>query len=431
MSTVVFKLRVINPRSRDAPARNRAHMEYIGKRPGVVLNKNMSHGLFGELDGCKAEENRNLHSMTQYIRDKTKQGTIAYRAVISLTEADALRLGYAGAGGADMAKWKELVQSQFPDICGKIGIPIQNLEYTAAVHRDKGHPHVHIMFWDKAQDIKKKPFVAPAVSNKIRLTLVKHVFAEELAQWQEIKNTARSAATTTSGGFFSDFVSEYADMTKEDYAAAVERLKCSDELADDAMIYSRFKSSDMNALAADVFRLCDSVPKTGRLTYKLMPPDVKAEIAAIMDKLLSVNADCKREYDRFIEANTALAKYYSDNPDAHDHATQTARDDITVRLGNVILQSVKDIRKLERNLDRADRAAARRASQAEWAAHREAMRREMMESLVISLFSTLAQAARAAEQRHTQTARTGELSKQARKELAIKLANSSGVDWER
>ena len=65
-------------------------------------------------------------------------------------ETDALRLGYD-----EPEKWRELVRQQLPQICDKIGISVSNLEYSAAVHPDKGHPHCHLMFWDKKQDIKK------------------------------------------------------------------------------------------------------------------------------------------------------------------------------------------------------------------------------------------------------------------------------------
>lgn len=53
----------------------------------------------------------------------------------------------------------------------EIGIPIHNLEYVAAIRRDKGHPHVHIQFWDAEQTIKKDAFVQPKMSADIRAGL--------------------------------------------------------------------------------------------------------------------------------------------------------------------------------------------------------------------------------------------------------------------
>jgi len=426
LSTVVYKLRVIDPKPADASIRNMKHMEYIGRRPGVVLNKGMSHGLFGVVDGHKAEEIRRIQDLSAYVKNKTDNGTIAYRAIISLDEADALRLGYD-----DADKWRELVRARMPDMCDKIGIPMQNLEYTAAVHRDKGHPHVHILFWDKEQDIKKQAYVPPVISNSIRIGVIKHVFAEEMAAWQAIKSTARTAATSTAGGFFSNFVGSFTDMTQKDYQNAVERLKRGDDLADDMLIYNRFNTADMNVLASELFKLCDAMPKKGRLQYKLMPPEVKKDIHTFVKMLLDTNADCAREYARFIEANVALSKYYTDNPETHSRAGAEANKDITARLANTVLKAVKQLNNLERDYIRKAQQEAWAARQSEWAAQRDIMRREIIESLVIELFGDLARSSRAAEQRCAHSVRSGELSKQARKELALKLEDSSRMEWAR
>ena len=410
ISTVVYKLRVINPRSRDAPQRNKAHMEYIGRRSGVVLNEGMKHGLFGTVNGVKTESVTNLQELSRHVEAKTKEGAIAYRAVISLAEADAIRLGYDEAD-----KWRELVRARMPEMCEKIGIPIENLEYTAALHRDKGHPHCHILFWDKAQDVKKEAFVKPAVSNEIRVGIIKHVFGEEMAALQEIKNEARKAALDNAGGFFGEFTDAFADMTPEEYAAALERLETESDLADGSLIYNRFNTADMKELAEKLLHLAGQVPKTGRLNYKLMPPEVKNEIKDFIESVLAVNADCDREFKKFVQAAIKLSTYYTDNSDTHDKAGEAAYDDMINRLGNAVLRAVKRINQQVRSKD--------------WAQKREAYKRQMTESLITEIFNILSRAARAEDNKLNYAYRTGELSKQAKKELAIRLENSSGYDW--
>ena len=54
----------------------------------------------------------------------------------------------------------------------------------------------------------------------------------------------------------------------------------------------------------------------------------------------------------------------------------------------------------------------------------------MIESMVVEIFGILARAARAMRNQVNYAYRTGELSKQAKKELAMRLENSSGYDWE-
>ena len=421
--TVIFKLRVINPRSRDAPKRNRAHMQYIGQRPGTVRNEGMKHGLFGVIDGNKAEETRNVQDIARYIEAKTQAGTIAYRAVISFAEADALRLGYD-----DPEKFRELLRARLPDICDKIGIPMSHLEYTAAIHRDKGHPHCHILFWDKAQDVKKEAFVEPETANAIRTGIIKQAFGEEIAALQEIKNEARKAAVDSTGGFFGGFADAFAAITPEEYAEAAERLKRENsDLADNRLLYSRLPSAAMRELAADLLRLAEHVPKTGRLQFKLMPPEVKAEIRNLVEKALAANADCDREFKKYIRAAVGLYAYYTDKPEAHDKAGQAAYEDIMARLGNAVLREVKKLNQQARDKSwEAKQAAYRR----EDGKRREEFRRQTAESLITTLFGILSRATSAEQGKLHYAYRTGELSRQARKELALRLEHAGGYDWD-
>ncbi|MDR1208783.1 MAG: relaxase MobL [Clostridiales bacterium] len=403
MSTVIYKLRVIGPRTRDAPQRNKAHMEYIGRRKGVVLNEGLKHGLFGVVDGRKAEEISSISELSRYIESKTRDGTITYRAVASLAEDDAMRLGYN-----DPVKWRELVRARMPDMAEKIGIPIHNLEYVAAFHRDKGHPHMHIQFWDTEQTIKKDAFVRPKVSADIRAGLVKYVFGEEMSELQELKNEARKAALDNIGGFFGNFVETLADMTPGEHAAAIERLKLDGDLADGRLIYSRFNTADTRAILSELLELSEIVPKTGRLYFKLMPSDVKDAIREFITIVLERNADCDREFKRYVQAAMDLSKFYTDKPEVHEKAARAAYDDMTARLGNVVLRTVKRLNQLERD---------------------QSYRRDMIEGLVTELFSVLARSADSGER--TVAYRAGELSKQARKEQAMQLENTGSCDWGR
>ena len=86
------------------------------------------------------------------------------------------------------------------------------------------------------------------------------------------------------------------------------------------------------------------------------------------------------------------------------------------RLGNAVLRAVKKINQQIRNKD--------------WAQKREAYKRQMTESLITEIFGILSRAARAEDNKLAYAYRTGELSKQAKKELAMRLENTSGYDWE-
>ena len=412
ISTVIFKLRVIAPRSRDAPARNMAHMEYIGRRKGVVLNEGMNHGLFGKILDKSAEEIPNIHDMSRYIADKTRNKTIVYRAVISLAEADAIRLGFD-----DRAKWQELIAAKMPDVAEKIGIPLHNLEYVAAVHMEKGHPHAHLQFWDKAQGVKN-PYVHPSVANQIRAGLIKHIFAEEMSELQELKNEARKGAADSADGFFSGFLDTFAKMTPKEFETAKRELKQEYTLADGRLVYNKFPTAAMNELAVGLARLQSIVPKSGRLQMKLMPPEVKDEIRSFINELFKRNVDYDREFKKYINSAVELAKYYSDNPDAHAAAGEKAYNEMLGRLSNVVLRAIKKLNEQERDFSFSMKS--------------ENYRRQAAESLVTEIFFILSRSANAENNKVLNASRRfGDLSKQGKIELAKKFESDTGYDWER
>ena len=387
-------------------------MEYIGRRPGVILNEHMKHGLFGAVDGKKAEDIKSMRELSRYIEVKTQAGAIAYRAVISLTEDDAMRLGYD-----DTEKWRELVRAQMPMICEKIGIPLHSLEYTAAIHRDKGHPHVHILFWDREQEIKKKAYVHKNVSNSIRIGLIKHVFEEEMTALQQIKDEARAAALDNMGGFFGGFAETFACIGEAEYGAAKDWIKMEADLADSHLIYSRFKTADMKELAETLSRLMEHIPKSGRLYYKLMPREVKDEITAFIEKVLEKNADCDREFKKYVQAAVELSEYYSDSPGTHAKAGKSAYDEMMKRVGNIVLREIKRMNQVEKDTTQSTE-------------RNTAYKRQFMEGLIQLMFNLLARSADAENRKVSHFQRTGELSKQAKKELALRKENSNGYEWE-
>lgn len=181
--------------------------------------------------------------------------------------------------------------------------------------------------------------------------------------------------------------------------------------------YSHYDGDTVYALAAELLRLRDRLPKTGRLAMKFMKPEQKAGIRAFVWELINKDDGCRHEYDKYINAAVELSKFYSDKPEAHDDAKDAAHDEIMTRMGNAVLNVIKKLNQADYQF----RAEIKR----------EAFRREMIESLITEIFGILARAANAEDNKIQYTRRYGELSKQARKELAIKYEDDTGYDWER
>ncbi|HEX2986164.1 MAG TPA: hypothetical protein VHO71_05045 [Caproiciproducens sp.] len=64
----------------------------------------------------------------------------------------------------------------------KNGIRTENLSWVAAHHNGRGHPHLHVVFWDKNQKLMKN-YVSPKIPNSIRIQLIKDTFPEKIAEY--------------------------------------------------------------------------------------------------------------------------------------------------------------------------------------------------------------------------------------------------------
>jgi hypothetical protein len=116
-----------------------------------------------------------------------------------------------------------------------------------------------------------------------------------------------------------------------------------------------------------------------------LDPALKAEVQQVAQAVLETNGDCQRQVDRFVDA--------------------------------VAKPMAFSLRRLERETERS-------VNQAEW-------RRQLANNLVVELFGFLSRQNNAAANRQGRMRRGHALSKQAKKEIVIKLSGSDGLDWDR
>lgn len=410
-SPLVFKQRCFNPNRPKTAVSNREHVRYIATRTGVVKNEGMGHGLFGKAFGMEqCGDISDLDKFKRQVRDISLQKTIVYRTVISLTEADAIEKGYHRREA-----WEALFQNNLGTIAEKMRIPINRLEWCAAVHMDKGHPHVHFLYWEREQGIRKA-WIPPAQSDSIRRGLNKYVFAEEFTQAYADKNAARDGVDQHSGEALAEAFSPLADMDSEEYNRLLLELQATDpDLCPGGLLYNKIPADRYAAIMADIIRLRADLPKTGRLSYKLMPPEIKERIDSIIMAILAANTDCKREFDRYLHTAMDIAKMNTSNADIIDEAGKKAFAELMNKIGNKILQTAKGLSELEHQFSQEQR--------------REYYRQQAAEKLVSEVFFILSSTTRH-QQANIASGRAGELSKQAKKELAMKMQDHT-TDWER
>ena len=286
-------------------AGNDLYVKYIAERP-------KSHGLFGNIDVA------DLTKVGNAMATMTRNGKNIYRGIVSLSEKDALNLGFD-----NKSAWMNYMKSVMPDIGNQFGISLQNLNWCAAVHMAKGHPHCHYMFWDASDKISSS-FIHPSLQNKCRQLLSKEMFAAEYHQ--EIINKTTSRDNILSIG--KDIMKESKSEIIHEYQAHLPG-NMSDTLSQDFQKY--FKE------------LINSLPDSGRITYKLIPADLKEQVNHITLLLLS-HPDLQKEVAKYYESTEKISEAASATGEQKQWSKNKAKIDLEKRIGNIILTTAKSIR---------------------------------------------------------------------------------------
>ncbi|MBR3255690.1 MAG: relaxase/mobilization nuclease domain-containing protein [Clostridia bacterium] len=247
---VVFITRLLNPNKTSTIARNKTYLSYISQKENVFRNEQTEHGLFGYIrDIPDIETNNSISEVQKYINKISNEKKNIYRSIISLSEADAIEKGFD-----KKEAWSDLIKTKLPEFAKKLNIPYNNLEYVVSIHRDKGHPHAHIMFWDREQQVQKN-FIHKKLSNNFRISLNKYIFNEEYTELLKQRDTIKE-----------NFISSEKDIEKQ-LLSELEGKNTKD-IGDNDFIYSstmfmdRISKEEIKDIMKDVFELRKELPKT-------------------------------------------------------------------------------------------------------------------------------------------------------------------------
>lgn len=332
---VISKIRAQNPNLHKTKMQNRNYVMYIATRPGVDLSPDVSsdtpletyvtyiherpksHGLFGDIVGGTDD----IDAVTKHMYRISKDHVV-YKGIVSLTEEDAVELGFN-----KKEKWVNYITKNIPDIAQEFKIPIQTLQWVAAVHMETGHPHVHYMFWNTNVSPEQSSFIHVNTQQKCREILSKDIFEEERRNLVMQKNLYRDLII---------------DLGK----------KAADELDDYDLIDSivsvpippKLYPNNMNELNQVMFDLTTSLPTAGRIAYKLLSPSIKEKVNAVTDKLITIPS-IKSNFDSYVSIVNAISDTYSVRGEKKERNQKKAEDDLKTRLGNIVLKTALDLRK--------------------------------------------------------------------------------------
>ena len=395
MSILLYKQRHRNPNFKDTAGANYAHIRYIATRPGVLKNENEDHGLFGKMEPGAVQEFSDWKEIAKTAYANSKKGIVMYRSVVSFAEETAKELLLQ-----DQKSWQRYIENHIMTIAEKNGIKREHLQWAAAVHGTKGHPHIHVVFWDTSVRAKN-PFVRPEIPDAIRKQMIKDTFAEKILAYAKQKDEAVKGMRQITDGLVEQFEDELRRKNLGRYRIAEKMLE--DEL-EQGMSY---RPEVLGELADRLFALKEVLPEKGRIAYQLLPQEGKEKTDEVAAFLLAEVPEIRKCFERYVEAKCQMAGLYATDEAWLKEQKEKFEKEAGKILANRILSGVRAIYRMESE----ERGAAYMQKHREYLAYR----------IITEALEMLAQAAYRQESEYSRSqGMTGEMSKEARKELFLK-----------
>ena len=408
MSNLIFIFKAYNPNKRTTYFIHKGYTDYIANSKYVLKNPNTSHGLFGVVkEFPNIQNDDNIEPIINHINRLAKNKVPIYRGYISLREYDAERLGYY-----DQDKWRSLLENRLPSIAKKMNIKLEDIQYLGAVHIEDGHPHFHFFVWSKAPRINY--FVKYKEINKLRNEFTNDVFREDLLPIYQEKDLAKKNITSENY-----ILSELKKVTSDEKLLN-ELMKYEKDFNQARRIRALLKDSEVKNIAHLLIDLKKDLKQTtGSIKYQYLKkyPDIIKKVDYISNIVIDSSVQCQIEIEKYIKAKQKLLEFqYSDKEKLEQAKTkekEEAQEEIIKLIGNQLLD-------IERKWLKSNNTYTYIKYNNE--------SRDLLDRILTALYYQ--------EQNQKKLNRNFEmrykkqLSKQAKKELAISKRNASSFDWE-
>ncbi|WP_051273732.1 MobP3 family relaxase, partial [Desulfotruncus alcoholivorax] len=296
----------------DSPA---GHVKYAAERP-------RSHGLFGA-----DEKPPDLEEVREELG---QHDGIVWRFVLSLREDMAKRMGYI-----DRKSWENALRAGVPEAAQAMGIPESNLRWVAAYHAEAGHPHVHLVMWEK-ETHRNRGVLSPGERRDVRKAFIRSIYAAERSRLGVEKTAIRDMVRDVARGEM-DRVNELIVRVKSEHQV----VQAMDGGA--AGVVPRLSDDDREDLAGLVENLAKIMPGKGRVALKYMPEEVKAGAREIADWILS-KPGFSASSVRYREIAREMAGHYTSQEQKLNQAEENAYSDLRDRVSQLVLKTAAQVR---------------------------------------------------------------------------------------
>lgn len=281
----------------------------LGKRKDGYLGYTSSHhkdatiSSEGVIDSTKKREE--LYKKME--KAFSKKGDIFYEEIISLEsheEAERLSLGQSAK------QWEPLLNEVLPKVFRHKGFDPKNMLWTADLHTNTQHPHVHLLFMEKEHTMDRAKFTQ--------------------SDMKYLKRQLLSALERRQA---------YCDRLE---ASVDDVFKKKDQQFRHLM--SDVEESLLNNKNIQLTELLKALPKRGRMQYNSFNmKDYRPLIDNYIDHLIRTDKKAKASFEKLMETIDRLEANIND---AGNEKISTLKEaemrKIYERIGNMILQKAKD-----------------------------------------------------------------------------------------
>lgn len=366
----------------------------------MAKNEGMTHGLFGKLAPGAVTSFEDWRDIARLVYQNSKKHITMYRSVVSFDEAIAEELLLT-----NQSAWRRYIDNHILTIAKKNGIQVENLQWACALHKEKNHPHIHVVFWDTSPEATKikNLFTPPAVPNAIRRQMIKDTFADKIRAFGQAKNFAAAEIRRLTDGLVDEFERSIRQLEARKYKRLREEYDAEDEFSDTF----DFGDKVLDAIADRVSKIKAALSGHGRIAYQLLPPDVKKQVDALVRFLLKNVPALREQKEAYVQSKLKMTLLYGGSKDYI--ASMKTRFDAEADkiIANRILGMVKTLNRLD--------------SEGRSAEYRKELRLSYMETMLLETLSMLSGLTDANNQQleDGRLNAGGNLSKDAKKELYL------------
>jgi len=306
------------------------HVKYMDERPG-------SHGLFSS-DG-------NV-SLKETMKELSNHSGIAWRFILSLKEEDAVKLGYT-----TRESWEKALRATISDAAAKMGIPESNMRWVAAFHQKKGHPHVHVILWEK-EPKRPRGVLSQGERKDIRKIFIREIYAKERLALTAEKSAVRDLIRDTARN-------DIVNVLKRVENA---RLEIRALNGGKAGLPPTLEPHVRQELLGRLKELSKIMPSHGRIAFAYMPEKVKEKTKEIADWLLK-QPGFFQSVEKYKELSKELTSCYISNPEALEKAAEKAYEDIQKRVAQIVLKGAAALQEEKQQIQQGSQQHCKKKKQ--------------------------------------------------------------------